>query len=216
MEPGEIRRFLSLLEYPVHYLDFETMGAAVPVFDGLRPFEQVPFQFSLHVVRQPGGAAEHRSFLAEGRCDPRSSFMDALTGAIEPLGSIVAYNAPFERGVLAGCARLLPRHEPWERTLKPRIFDLLDPFRKFHCYHPAQRGSASIKAVLPAFTGKDYDGLAIGDGGTASMEFVRVTYSDVSPEERARVRMRLEEYCQLDTMAMVWLVDCLREIVNAS
>ncbi len=87
------------------------------------------------------------------------------------------------------------------KSLPPRIVDLLEPFRKFHCYHPAQHGSASIKAVLPAFTGKDYSDLAIGEGGTASLEFVRVTFSDVSTEERDRVRRHLEDYCQLDTLA---------------
>jgi hypothetical protein len=211
-DPGEIRLFLNRMEYPIHYLDFETMAAAVPVFDGLRPFEQIPFQFSLHIVRRPGAEPEHHSFLAEGRDDPRPEFMDALAGAIGPSGSIVAYNASFERGVLAGCARALPRHSTWEQSLRPRIVDLLDPFRRFHCYHPAQHGSASIKAVLPALTGRNYDSLAIGEGGTASLEFFRATFTEVSAAERARVRKNLEEYCHLDTMAMVWLVARLQEL----
>ena len=138
--------------------------------------------------------------------------MAALVERIGAAGSIIAYNAGFERGVLAGCAQVLSQHAAWVRSLPSRIVDLLEPFRKFHCYHPAQHGSASIKAVLPAFTGKDYSALAIGEGGTASLEFVRVTFSDVSAEERARVRQHLEEYCQLDTLAMVWLTDKLREL----
>ncbi|MEQ2007759.1 MAG: DUF2779 domain-containing protein [Limisphaerales bacterium] len=211
-EPAQVRAFLGRLEYPLHYLDFETMGSAVPLFDGSRPFEQLPFQFSLHVVRQPGAEPEHHSFLAEGRGDPRPRFMASLAERIGPTGSIIAYNAPFERGVLAACARKLPHHAAWVQSLQSRIVDLLEPFRKFHCYHPAQHGSASIKAVLPAFTGKDYSELAIGEGGTASLEFVRVTFSEVSAEERARVRKHLEEYCQLDTLAMVWLADKLREL----
>lgn len=211
-DPAQLRAFLGRLEYPLHYLDFETMGSAVPLFDGSRPFEQIPFQFSLHVVRHPGAEPEHYSFLAEGREDPRSRFMNVLVERLGATGSIVAYNAGFERGVLAGCAQVLPQHAAWVRSLPSRIVDLLEPFRKFHCYHPAQHGSASIKAVLPAFTGKDYSALAIGEGGTASLEFVRVTFSDVTAEERARVRQHLEEYCQLDTLAMVWLTDKLREL----
>ena len=211
-DPVQVRAFLGRLQYPLHYLDFETMGSAVPLFDGSRPFEQIPFQFSLHVVRQPGAEPEHHSFLAEGRDDPRPRFMVALMEHIGPMGSIIAYNAGFERGVLAGCAQKLPQHAAWVESLPTRIVDLLEPFRKFHCYHPAQRGSASIKAVLPAFTGKDYSALAIGEGGTASLEFVRVTFTDVSAEERARVRQHLEEYSQLDTLAMVWLADKLREL----
>jgi len=218
MEPqidrAQIKAFLGRLKYPLHYLDFETMGSAVPLFDGSRPFEQIPFQFSLHIVRQPGAEPEYHSFLAEGREDPRSRFMAALLSVIEPTGSIIAYNAPFEWGVLTGCANLLPQHVVWVKSLKPRIIDLLEPFRKFHCYHPAQHGSASIKAVLPAFTGKDYSQLAIGEGGTASLEFVRVTFSEVSAEERNRVRRQLEEYCPLDTLAMVWLVEKLHELAD--
>ena len=213
-DPAQIRAFLGRLQYPLHYLDFETMGSAVPLFDGTRPFEQIPFQFSLHVVRQPGAEPEHHSFLAEGREDPRPRFMAALTEHIGPVGTIIAYNAPFERGVLKGCVQVLPQHAAWVKSLPPRIVDLLEPFRKFHCYHPAQHGSASIKAVLPAFTGKDYSSLAIGEGGTASLEFVRVTFSDVSTEERAKVRQHLEEYCQLDTLAMVWLTDKLHELAG--
>jgi len=213
-DPAQLQAFLGRLKYPLHYLDFETMGSAVPLFDGSRPFEQIPFQFSLHVVHQPGAEPEHRSFLAAGREDPRPRFMEALVNAVEPSGSVIAYNAGFERGVLAGCAQVLPQHAAWVGSLPSRIVDLLEPFRKFHCYHPAQHGSASIKAVLPAFTGKDYSELAIGEGGTASLEFIRVTFSDVTAEELARVRNNLEEYCQLDMLAMVWLVDRLRELAG--
>ena len=213
-DPAQIRAFLGRLQYPLHYLDFETMGSAVPLFDGSRPFEQIPFQFSLHVVRHPGAKPEHHSFLAEGREDPRPRFMAALMEHIGPAGSIIAYNAGFERGVLVGCAQRLPQHAAWVASLPPRIVDLLEPFRKFHCYHQAQHGSASIKAVLPAFTGKDYSALAIGEGGTASLEFVRVTFSEVSAEERATVRQHLEDYCQLDTLAMVWLTDRLQQLAS--
>ena len=214
IDSAQINAFLARLQYPLHYLDFETMGSAVPLFDGARPFEQIPFQFSLHIVRYLGAEPLHHSFLAEGRDDPRPRFMAALTESIGPAGSLIAYNAPFERGVLAGCANVLPQHAAWVQSLQPRIIDLLEPFRKFHCYHPAQHGSASIKAVLPAFTGKDYSHLAIGEGGTASLEFVRVTFTDVSAEERAKVRRHLEEYCQLDTLAMVWLADKLHELAG--
>jgi hypothetical protein len=212
IDSAQIGAFLGRLKYPLHYLDFETMGSAVPLFDGSRPFEQIPFQFSVHVVRHPGAEPEPHSFLAEGREDPRPAMMSALSECIGPTGSIIAYNAGFERGVLAGCAKVHPQHAEWVHSLPPRIVDLLEPFRKFHCYHPAQHGSASIKAVLPAFTGKDYSALAIGEGGTASLEFVRVTFGEVSAAERAKVRQHLEEYCQMDTLAMVWLTDKLREL----
>ena len=95
-----ITKFLTQLEYPVSYLDFETFGAAIPLFDGVCPYQQVPFQFSLHIVRAPGAKPEHIMFLAEGRHDPRPEFMLKLRDALARTGSIVAFNASFEVGRL--------------------------------------------------------------------------------------------------------------------
>jgi hypothetical protein len=209
-----IAAFLSQLEYPLQFLDFETFGTAIPLFDGVKPYQQVPFQFSLHVVRSPGAAPEHFSFLAEGRGDPRPEFMRQLKTVVSSSGSVVVYNASFEKGRLDECCDLLPEYRSWYRQVERRIVDLLLPFRGFRYYHPAQCGSASMKAVLPALTGRGYEGLEIQEGGTASLEFLRVTYADVAPKERQRVRKQLEEYCGLDTEGMVWIVDTLRKLAD--
>ena len=201
--------FLSQLEYPVSYLDFETIGTAIPLFDGVRPYQQVPFQFSLHVVRQPGAAPEYVSHLAEGTADPRPEFMRHLRETLPSTGSVVTYNASFETSRLEECCELLPEYQPWLKKLKPRIVDLLLPFRGFRYYHPDQHGSASMKAVLPALTGSGYEQLTIQEGGAASREFLRVTFGQVSDEERNRVRRDLEAYCALDTLGMVQIVDKL-------
>ncbi|MHB8522265.1 MAG: DUF2779 domain-containing protein [Limisphaerales bacterium] len=89
--------FLSQLEYPISYLDFETFATAIPLFDGVRPYEQIPFQFSLHVVRSPGAKPEHFSFLADGRSDPRPEFIGQLKAVVSSHGSVVVYNASFEK-----------------------------------------------------------------------------------------------------------------------
>ncbi|HEY5911665.1 MAG TPA: DUF2779 domain-containing protein, partial [Verrucomicrobiae bacterium] len=94
-----IRRFLQDLKYPVHLLDFETFSTAIPKFDGLRPFQRVPFQFSLHIQASPGADLVHRGFLAHGAGDPRPDFMTRLRQAVAEEGSLVAYNAAFEKGV---------------------------------------------------------------------------------------------------------------------
>src|ERR1035441_9684999 len=96
------------------------------------------------------------------------------------------------------------------RKVAPRTVDLLLPFRGFRYYHPQQHGSASMKAVLPAMTGKGYEHLAIQEGGAASREFLRVTHDQVTAAERRRVRQHLEEYCGLDTMGMILLVKQLK------
>ena len=204
--------FLGQLEYPVSYLDFETIGTAIPLFDGVRPYQQIPFQYSLHIRRRANAKPEHRSFLAEGTVDPRSEFMRQLRADLPDTGSVVAYNASFEISRLKECCELLPKFKPWLRKVTPRVVDLLLPFRGFRYHHPDQKGSNSMKAVLPALTGQGYESLAIQEGGAASREFLRVTFGDVTAAERRRVRRDLEEYCARDTLGMVQIVDRLKRL----
>ena len=140
--------------------------------------------------------------------------MRQLRAALPESGSVVAYSASFETGRMEECCDLLPEFKPWLRKVKPRIVDLLLPFRGFRYHHPAQNGSNSMKAVLPALTGKGYDHLAIQEGGTASREFLRVTHGPVPAAERLRVRQDLEKYCGLDTLGMVRIMDKLAHILS--
>jgi hypothetical protein len=167
IESETIRGFLSAISQPVHYLDFETINPAVPLFDGVRPYQKVPFQFSLHVVGTETGM-RHESFLAEGMDDPRPEFLRRLKESIGPGGSIVTYNQAFEEGILKDLAEAFPEYREWIGGIRSRLADLLKPFQNFSYYHPDQIGSASIKSVLPALTGKSYEGMAIGDGDAAS------------------------------------------------
>ncbi|MGA9451852.1 MAG: DUF2779 domain-containing protein [Verrucomicrobiia bacterium] len=205
-----IKAFLKKLQYPISYLDFETFAVPIPMFDRVRPYTQIPFQFSMHVVPSPGAEPEHFKFLAEGIHDPRPEFMRNLRDALPTEGSVVAYNAGFELGRLKKCCDLMPEFRPWVSNVKRRIVDLLLPFRGFRYYHPKQAGSASMKAVLPALTGTGYDHLAIQDGTTASLQFLRATFGNVSVEERANIRKQLDDYCHLDTFGMIHIVDALR------
>ncbi|HKI85675.1 MAG TPA: DUF2779 domain-containing protein, partial [Thermoanaerobaculia bacterium] len=216
IDRGEVRRFLSEFEYPLQYLDFETVAPAIPLYQGTRPYQQVPFQFSLHIEGSPGAEVEHRGFLAEGREDPRPEFLRSLQDALLDEGSIVVYNAGFEKGILRGLAESFPEGTDWVERLEPRIVDLLIPFRNMWYYHPDQNGSASIKAVLPVLTDLAYDDLDIAEGGTASREFLRITFDDIDPTERARVRKNLEIYCALDTEAMVRIVRELEKMAGGA
>jgi len=205
--------FLKSLKYPVGYLDFETFNTAIPLFDGLRPYQQVPFQFSLHRQPAPGGTPEHHAFLADGRTDPRPEFLDRLRGCVGDKGSVVVYNAKFEKGVLDALADSFPEHAGWIENVKRRIVDLLEPFQSFDYYHPEQHGSASIKSVLPVLTGHSYADLEIQEGGQASLEYLRVHFGGVPEAERRKVREQLERYCGQDTEGMIWIVDALRKRV---
>lgn len=210
-----VRQFLDGLEYPLYFLDFETIGPAIPLFDSSRPYEQIVFQYSLFVVSKKGDAPQHHAFLSKGGHDPRLEVLKQLSGLLGQKGSVVAYNASFEMGALKGACEAFPQYQGWLDKIKPRFVDLYVPFRSFNYYHPGQQGSASIKAVLPALTGKAYAGLDITDGAMASREYFRVTFSDNVPmEERQRVYTGLEKYCDLDTQGMIDIVGKLKALFS--
>jgi len=205
-----IRTFLHGLKYPLYFLDFETINPAIPRYDGTWPFQQIPFQFSLHIVRTPGAEPEHHSFLAEGRADPRPGLLRRLELLLGRDGSIIAYNAPFERSCLQACAAMFPDYAEWCKGITARLSDLCLPFSDFSWYHPGQHGSGSMKSVMPLLTGLSYDGMEISEGGEASEAFMRMMFGSVTEEERARMKEGLLAYCGLDTRGMVAMVEKLR------
>jgi len=209
VDRAAIKQFLSRPEYPLHFLDFETVQSAVPLFNRSRPFMAVPFQFSLHIVRTKGGSVEHHSFLAKGSNDPRPALLSELRHSLGESGSIIVYNKAFEMSRLADCATYFPECADWVRSLSARFVDLLEVFRAMWYYHPSQNGSASLKDVLPALTGTSYEGLEIDEGDLASREFKRITFSRVSRRERRRVRRALEEYCAQDTRGLIDILAAL-------
>ncbi len=217
LDPPAIQRFLELLRYPLSFLDFETIMPAVPMFDGCRPYAQVPFQFSIHFQMSPAGEVTHLAYLADGWGDPRLGFLQALQASLRPEGSIVSYNSSFETSRLKELAKQLPAFATWIESILPRFnnADLLQPFRSFALYHPGQHGSASIKAVLPAFTDLSYEDLAIQEGGTASNQFLGILKGLIAKDEIPKVRENLSRYCERDTFAMVRLVERLRLIIPA-
>lgn len=210
-----IRDFLYSLEYPLHFLDFETFATVLPLFDGIRPNQQIPFQFSLHIVREEGSAEEHYGFLAEGNTDPRLQFLQALKARMGTKGSIVVYHAPFEQQVLIDLANIYPEYTDWVSGINSRMADLLKPFINFHYYHPDQRGSASLKKVLPALTGLSYDDLAISDGRQAGVLFMESTFGNsIDEDSKHKIRHDLEAYCNQDSGGMVGIVKRLQAEVS--
>ncbi len=213
IDKPEIKLFLKQLVYPLFFLDFETFNTAIPLFDNVRPYQNVPFQFSVHIIEKEGSKPVHKMYLADGKNDPRYEIMESLIPVLGNKGSIIAYNAAFEKNILCRLTELFPQHSQWYTEIEQRIIDLYAPFRSFHYYNPVQNGSASIKEVLPAITGKGYEDMEIADGGTASQEFMRITFNEVTPEERERVRKNLEKYCEKDTYGMIEILYKLREII---
>ena len=129
-------------------------------------------------------------------------------------GSILTYNQSFEEGVIREITEVFPEYAEWSEAIYPRMLDLLQPFQSFSYYHPEQHGSASIKKVLPALTGKGYSDLAIAEGEAASSAFLTVTFGEAAEAERLQVRRDLEKYCGLDTEGMIWIVDALKKATD--
>lgn len=209
-----INGFVKRLAYPLHFLDFETIAPAVPFYDLARPYVQIPFQFSLHIVESEGDAPTHVEFLADGQMDPRPELLKRLRNQLGEAGSIVGYNVDFEVNCLRECAAVFPEYQSWFNSLVPRFVDLYDLFDDLSYYHPSQNGSASLKAVLPALTGINYDALEIGGGDFAQREFTRMTFGDVMPEERSRVSRALLAYCRQDTRGLIDILDALKKLTK--
>jgi len=208
-----IKAFLNKVRYPVYFMDFETINPAVPLFDGTRPYQKIPFQFSVHILRSPGEDLEHHGFLSKNKEDPRSKFLKGLKKSIGEVGTVMVYNRGFEEGVLSELAAFFPEYAEWERETKSRIVDLLEPFRGFAYYNPMQHGSASIKKVLPAVVGKGYENMDIAAGGEASVLYFHATYGNAGAKEKEKTYKDLEEYCALDTKGMVWILEKLGKLV---
>jgi hypothetical protein len=214
LDKAMVSKFLSSLDCPLYYLDFETINPAVPLFDNSKPYQQIPFQYSLHVQTRPGAQPEHYWFLAEGQDDPRLAVLKSLHKIIGPEGSVMSYNKSFEVRTLKQMAEIFSEYERWVDDINSRMVDLMEPFRSFSYYNPLQKGSVSLKQVLTAVTGRSYERMDIAEGGEASRRFLHITFGNASPEEISRTRESLLKYCGQDTEGMVWIVDELRRLVT--
>ncbi len=210
----EIKTFLETLQYPLYHLDFETFQQAIPEFEGLHPYEQIPFQYSLHIEFEDG-RLKHKEFLAKEGIDPRRAIAESLCKDIPVDVCVLAFNMSFERGVLAHLADTFPDLADHLLAIRDNIHDLMIPFQKQYYYTRAMRGSYSIKYVLPALFPNDpeldYHSLeGIHNGGEASSAFADL--ENKSPEDIENVRRNLLKYCGLDTYAMVKVLSRLREV----
>lgn len=205
----ELPAELGKLEYPLYFLDFETINPAIPRFSGARPFDHLCFQWSVHVQREPGAELEHCEFLAQDSGDPRLAFISSLCRNVGDRGSVVVYNEGFERQRLSELAGWLPEFAVRISNIQARLWDLL-PLIRNHVYDPAFVASYSLKAVLPALVPEmTYDGMAVADGMDAGLAWESlIRTSDVA--ERERLRKALLDYCGQDTLAMLKLLKVLQ------
>lgn len=211
-----INDFLNELSFPLYFLDFETYQQPVPLFDGIKPYMQVPFQYSLHIAHDDK-SLEHREFLGEANIDPRRALAESLIKDIPKDSCILAYNMGFEKSVIKALANLYPDLGSHLMNIHDNIKDLMIPFQKRDYYVKEMHGSYSIKYVLPAlFPNNDnlnYQNLElIHKGDEASNYFANL--GKYSKEDQEKIRKSLLKYCELDTYAMVKIWEKLIETQN--
>jgi hypothetical protein len=214
-----INEFVSQFIAPLHFFDFETINPVLPVLDGTRPFQQIPFQYSLHVSDINGNIQDHFEFLPDPSAfkiglsleeDPRYQLIQQLKSNIAQTGSIVAYNASFEIGRLKDLAASFPQEEAFLQSLIDRFVDLLIPFKKAWFYLPEMGGSASIKSVLPAIDPQfSYADLKVNNGGDASSIYL-AGINGLFQEEWTSTREALLRYCERDSEGMVVVYRALK------
>jgi len=200
----EVAEQLRLLPYPRYYLDFESVQFAIPIWAGTRPFEQLPFQWSCHIEYGAGGRLEQKEFLAESNEPPMRQFAESLIAGIGIDGPVLVYSN-FERTTLRQLQLRFPDLEPDLENIIDRLVDLL-PVAEQHYYHPAMKGSWSIKAVLPTIAPElDYKELSVQDGIMAQVAYLEMINTSTKIARRSEIRTALLEYCGQDTLAMVKL-----------
>jgi predicted RecB family nuclease len=207
---------LSGLGPPCSYLDFETGAPALPLYPQTRPYQRIPFQWSLH---RDLGASEltHIEFLADGRRDPRREFAETLISATAGDEPILVYSS-YEDSVIAELCKSFPDLAPALGALQSRLRDLL-PIVRRTIIHPEFKGSYSIKAVAPVLAPEvRYDDLEeVADGAAASAAFYRLATSQAGSNEDAALLMEsLREYCRRDTLALAMVHRALRSRAGAS
>lgn len=211
-----IKDFLNTIEYPINFFDFETFQNAIPRFDGQRPYMQIPFQYSLHILYEDG-TLEHREFLGSEKSDPRGALIEQMLQDITPNGSIVAYNQSFEKSRIKELAMSSEMRQDDLLALNERFVDLIVPFRRRGYYHPEFNGSFSIKSVLPAMFPNDeeleYSNLGIQNGQIAMDAFANL-HLIKDQSKREKIRDDLLAYCRLDTLAMVRIWEKLHKILQ--
>lgn len=212
-----IEDFIETVKFPINFFDFETFQNAIPRFDNQRPYMQIPFQYSLHILHEDG-RLEHKEFLGDENSDPRDALITQMLSDITPNGSIMAYNQSFEITRIKELANYKIEKKYELLALVDRFVDLIVPFRGRGYYHPNFNGSFSIKSVLPSMFPNNnelnYKKLgSIQNGGDAMDTFANLhLLKDTS--KRDEIRKDLLSYCRLDTLAMVRIFEKLKEIVK--
>lgn len=214
IDKEEIKNFLSSLEYPLYFLDYETLAGVIPFFDGYRPYQQVPFQYSLHVLDKPEGKLEHKEYLHTENTDPVLALLTNLREHVGERGTVISWYMTFEKNRNAEMAKLHPQYEAFLLGINERMVDLMTPFSKGWFVDKDFFGRASIKWVLPALLPElSYKSLNISNGGQAQRVWIETVLKGMHQARKKEIMEDLRKYCNLDTYAMYAIYDYLTRVV---
>lgn len=212
-----VKEFLSTISYPLYFLDFETVQLGIPKYKNSRPYQPMPFQYSLHYIEKEGGEVKHKEFISSPTKDPRKQIAKRLYKDIPQNACILAYNKFFERERLKDLAKLFPRMGKKLNVLAQNVIDLAVPFVEGAVYNKRMSNSISIKSVLPALYPKDsslnYESLdGVNNGNDAMVVFTKM--KNMTRKEQKQIKQELLDYCKLDTYAMVKIYEYLVKAVS--
>ena len=214
-DKAKIQEFLAKLKFPLYFLDYETLSSVVPYFDGLSPYKQLPFQYSLHVLDSPNAEMKHYEYLHSDNTNPVKTLTEALKSQIGTEGTVLVWFEGFEKTCNELMGMLLPEYEEFYKSVNERVIDLMRPFADGHYVHKDFFGSASIKKVLPVLIPElSYKDLDIHAGGAAQRLWMEAVLDNKRPNEKEKILSDLLKYCELDTLAMVRIYQFLKDYTN--
>jgi len=209
-----IADFMRHFEYPLYFIDYESYLPAIPIFDRYGPYQNIVFQYSLHVMRTPGSELEHFEFLATTPSEPSRDLVAKMRADIGNVGTVIVWHKPFEMGRNREMAKLNPTYEQFLVEVNERVVDLKEIFSKGMYIDPKFKGSASIKKVLPVLVPElSYKELPINNGADANKKWGEMVHGDISPSEKQDVVTNLLVYCKQDTFAMVKIFQYLQKFI---
>ena len=211
----KIKEFLDTFEYPLYFLDYETLSSLIPTFDGFMPYKDYPFQYSLHTLEAPGTELRHTEYLHSENSNPMPGLLTQLKKDIGEKGTILTWNMSYEKSCNERLAEFYPEYRDFLEDLNTRINDLMIPFSEMWFVDKNFFGSASIKNVLPALIpGENHKNLDVSDGLLARRLWTETVLEGKNAAKRDKIMADLSEYCTLDTYAMVLILAELKKIIK--
>ncbi|OGI87762.1 hypothetical protein A2995_00590 [Candidatus Nomurabacteria bacterium RIFCSPLOWO2_01_FULL_33_24] len=215
LEKESIKSFLNELKYPLYFLDYETFSGVIPAFDGIRPYQQIPFQYSLHILRSPEAELEHKEYLHTENTNPIKPLVEQLKKDIGTKGSILVWYQVFEKGRNKEMGEMFPVYKDFLTEINERIVDLMIPFADGWFCDKEFFGSASIKKVLPVIIPNlSYQELDIQEGNTAQRKWMETIIDGKNSDLKEKIMNNLIEYCKLDTLAMSEIFKYLHNLIE--